>query len=285
MDFGTPWASHFIIFRYFLGIDLCIDFWRQFFDFLPDIAPKMDPVWHARRRRKGARNGSRHASAAGPPFFMIFASIGGHPFGISLAPFWHLFSEKKGKNDARMVPKKDVSSKWANKEATKGQKERKEGKGKKSKSGNQGVSEGGKEAKKGRKGRKGTQENHSTMPRARRSRRRSRAKDGKEIKQIKGRKGRKRNKQRKGRKGRNGRKITSNKGKQKGNKEHEVKEIMTERKEKKQKAERTHSHFHALPVLCCLRFWRPLQFEGVPKTILFETILNKTRKRRSKKWL
>ena len=114
----------------------------------------MDPVWHARRRRKGARNGSRHASAAGPPFFMICYCIG-HHFGTILTPFWHLFSEKKGKNDARMVPKKDVSSKWANKEATKGQKERKEGKGKKSKSGNQGVSEGGKEAKKGKEGKEG----------------------------------------------------------------------------------------------------------------------------------
>ena len=54
-----------------------------------------------------------------------------------------------------MFPKKDVSSKWANTEATTGQKERKRGKGKKSKSGNQGVSEGGKEAKKGRDGNEG----------------------------------------------------------------------------------------------------------------------------------
>ena len=114
----------------------------------------MHPVWHARRRRKGARNGSRHASAAGPSFFIVFYCFG-HPFGTILAPFWHLSSEKKGKNGARMVPKKDVSSKWANKEATKGQKERKEGKGKKSKSGNQGVSEGGKEAKKGKEGKEG----------------------------------------------------------------------------------------------------------------------------------
>ena len=86
----------FIIFQYFLGIVFCIDFLRPFFELLPEIAPKMDPVWHARRRRKGARNGSRHASAAGPPFFIIIYCFG-HPFGTILAPFWHLFSEKKEK--------------------------------------------------------------------------------------------------------------------------------------------------------------------------------------------
>jgi len=60
---------------------------------LQEMASKMDPIWQPRGHKKGARNDSRHASAPGPKFFMIFDGFG-HRFGTILTPFWHLFSEK-----------------------------------------------------------------------------------------------------------------------------------------------------------------------------------------------
>ena len=96
MPFGILFAHFSVLFRYFLGIDFRIDFLMSFFRFVAGNAFKMDLIWHPGGHQKGARNDSRHASAPGPQFFMIFGGFG--------HPFWHYSGTSFRKSNETTMP-------------------------------------------------------------------------------------------------------------------------------------------------------------------------------------